>query len=508
MCGIAGIYKRQATADKAEVMSMINCIAHRGPDAAGVFTDQETGLGHRRLSILDTSSFADQPMHSVDGRYVIVFNGEVYNFREIAAKYKLTLKTTSDTEVILEAFAQFGPQVFSEFNGMFALAIFDKQERKVYLLRDRLGVKPIFYGFHDNDLYFSSEIKSLLSLNCWNKEKTLEPSALRSYLHLGYIPEPLTIYKGILKFPSGCWAVADQKGIAFHSYWQPEDKVKSDVVTDEKEALGTLRELIYSSVQYRMISDVPYGTFLSGGVDSSLVTSVASKFSKEKLNTFTIGFQYAKFNEAEHAKTIANHIGTNHHEIYLAKEDVLPLVERIPDVYDEPFADNSAIPSMLVSDFASRHVKMVLTGDGGDESFMGYNTYIWARRLGHPVKHLLGKAAAPFLGLGNARFKRVAGLLKHSSDTSLYSHIFSQENGFFSEAEIDQLLVNEKGGAAFVEPLLSLKRDLEPGERQALLDMRYYLKDDLLVKMDRASMQYSIEAREPLLDYRIIEFAL
>jgi asparagine synthase (glutamine-hydrolysing) len=508
MCGIAGFYQPGHEFGEDELKAMTDSLAHRGPDAEGFYLDDCAGLGHRRLSIIDLREVANQPMFSADGRYVIVFNGEVYNFREIAEDLGVDLRTSGDTEVIVESFAKWGPECVHRFNGMFALAIYDTREKTLYLYRDRMGVKPIYYYWDGKLFAFASELKALLKLGAMRGRVTVNREAVSLYLHLGYIPQPHSIYNHIYKFPSGAYASLSGDKLKIQPYWKLEEKVKSTTLDDFVEAKAQLKALVESSVRYRMISDVPFGTFLSGGTDSSLVTAVAQACSPHPVKTFSIGFTEAKYNESAYAAAVAKHLGTEHHEYVVSHRDALALTDSILDSYDEPYADSSAIPTMLVSKLARERVTVTLSGDGGDELFFGYGMYIWVRRLSTFLLRANRRAIAAVLSRMNSRYKRAAHLFRFGAGDDLRSHVFSQEQYFFRAAEVAQVLVPDfqAGAMKFLRP--ELARELSVEEAQALFDLRYYLQDDLLVKVDRATMKYSLETRVPLLDYRIVEFAL
>lgn len=511
MCGIAGYFSANKKVSSDELVTMTTCIQHRGPDAAGYFVsdDATAGLGHRRLSIIDLSSAANQPMLSHNGRYSMVFNGEVYNFQEVEKKLGIQPRTSSDTEIILEAFVQLGVECVHLFNGMFAIAIYDKQEETMYWFRDRLGVKPFYYYEKEGTFAFSSEIKSLMSVKEVKANVKVYKPSIHTFLYSGYIPEPYTIYDNIKRLPAGSYAVIKNGKITITPYWQPEQKIENKVVTDFDSAKQQLKDLLTSSVKYRMISDVPFGTFLSGGIDSSVVTAIAQSVSDKPVKTFSIGFKEAKFNESQYAKQVSDHLGTQHHEFTVTEQDALGLIDKMLTAYDEPYADSSAIPTMLVSKLARQHVTMTLSGDGGDELFMGYGSYTWAQRLNNPlVQALRGPVAAGMSLFGN-RYKRAAGVVNYNSKARIKSHIFSQEQYFFSETELSDLLTsNYRQTILFNEDFGKLNRPLSAQEEQALFDIKHYLKDDLLVKVDIASMQYALEVRTPFLDYRVVEFAL
>lgn len=491
---------------------MTDRIAHRGPDAEGFYMDTESGvgLGHRRLSILDLSAAANQPMQSHDERYYIIFNGEVYNYREIAEQLGIKCRTTSDTEVILEAFIMKGVNFVHLLNGMFAIVIYDSRDKVLYLFRDRLGVKPLMYYWQGQNFAFASEIKALLTLDEINISKTTKKESIYTFLNAGYIPEPHTIYDQISKLPSGSYAVIKNGKMDITSYWKPEEKITANQATDFFTAKKKLNELLESSVRYRMISDVPFGVFLSGGVDSSMVAAMAQNISAESVKTFSIGVKDEKMDESEFARSVSEYLKTDHYEFMVTEQDSLELVDKILTAYDEPYADSSALPTMLVSKLARQHVTMALTGDGGDELFMGYGAYVWADRFqkGKLIKTLRSPIGFAFRLLNN-RYKRAATLFDYADKKRMKSHIFSQEQYFFSEKELNNILTDGYiWPLQFDEDFNNLGRTLSAREEQALYDIKYYLKDDLLVKVDIASMQFSLEARTPFLDYRVVEFAL
>jgi asparagine synthase (glutamine-hydrolysing) len=509
MCGIAGFIDITGSLTENDLHVITDCISHRGPDAAGYFYENSIGLGHRRLSILDLSEAANQPFYSKDARYVIIFNGEVYNFQEIAQELGVSLRTSSDTEVILEAYIKWGPKAINRFNGMFALAIYDKETKKVFLTRDRLGKKPVYYYYDGQSFAFASELKSLTQVSFLKSKLTIDKQAVSQFLYLGYIPRPLSIYKEIKKMDSGTYISLENGVLQEVSYWQLEEQVQAELMSEETTAKQTLKELVTSSVKYRMISDVPFGTFLSGGIDSSLVTAVAQSVSDKPIKTFSIAFDAAKYNEAQFARAVSEHLGTDHHEFKVTEKDALDLVEQLTGIYDEPYADSSAIPTLLVSELARKHVTMALSGDGGDELFFGYGMYQWANRLHNPFMNLFRKPISHVLNTLGNKYERAATVFNYSDSKRIKSHIFSQEQYLFSEAEMQRLLTPEyRLPLTFDESISGTSRALNPMEEQALFDMKYYLQDDLMVKVDRASMRHSLESRTPLLDYRIVEFAL
>lgn len=511
MCGIIGAFLKEGIEESA-MKQATDVLAHRGPDAAGYYTDaaQNVFLGHRRLSIIDVSAASNQPFFSHDERYVIVFNGEIYNFEQLRQKLPAhQWKTTGDTEVIIELFARFGTESFAWLNGIFAFAIYDTKKQKIYLCRDQLGVKPLFIQRDKGKLIFASELKAICAVD---KEQggsafMVSRKAVAHFLHLGYIPEPMTIYRGIKKFPAGNYACFDTASGEWSrtKYWNAADHYLHDPQHEESVVLGQYREKLFASVERQMISDVPLGTFLSGGIDSSLVSAVASKVSSKKINTYSIGFEDAAFDESVYAAQVAAHLGTQHHTFKVSADDILALVPEFLDVYDEPFADSSAFPTMLVSKLARQHVTVTLSGDGGDEFFQGYGMYQWAERLSQAKMQLLRKPFFLASRLMNERYRRAGLVFNFPSAKRMASHIFSQEQYLFSEQELRKLMVKKEFD--FTE-LNELPGHGSSRERQAFWDVEHYLKDDLLVKVDRASMHYGLETRVPLLDRELVEFSL
>jgi asparagine synthase (glutamine-hydrolysing) len=505
MCGIAGFVSKSF--DRQQLQSMTDCLDHRGPDANGYYFDETAGvgLGHRRLSIIDLSAAANQPFYSADGRYVMIYNGEVYNYQEVAQKYKIQPRTHSDSEIIIEAFAKAGIDSISDLNGMFALVIWDRDTEKLYMVRDRVGIKPLNYWYEDGNLAFASELKSLFTLP-FNRE--IHYPAISNFLYLGYIPHHESIYKNCYKLEPGHYAVLQKGVLEVFSYWKLENELDPAVIKDEKSAKKTLTHLLESSVKYCMISDVPVGIFLSGGVDSSTVAAIAQSVSSIPVKTFSIGFKEEKYNESIFAGKVARHIKSDHHEFTVTEKDALQLVEGLLDIYDEPYADSSAIPTLMVSQLARKHVTVALSGDGGDELFMGYGFYTWARRLSNPFLKAIRKPLAKGLhSLGDNRLKRGSKLFDYPSSARIKSHIFSQEQYYFTEEEIAGILKKPQP-ITLNETIKSKHRKLSAIEEQSIFDIKNYLPEELLVKADRASMKHSLEVRVPLLDHRLVEFAV
>lgn len=507
MCGIAGFYSSKYLFEQDEIKQMAKAIAHRGPNAEGYFVDNSIALAHKRLSIIDLSENANQPMYTQNKELVMVFNGEIYNFKELANQ--LSVNTKSDTEVLLKAFEKWGVEFVHHLNGMFAIAIYNCKNKKLYLFRDRMGIKPLFYYYKNGQLAFASELKALLKLKYLQKNKTIDNKFVSTFLKVGYIPEPYTIYENIYKFPKGNYAVFEHEKLTITPYWQLHKQIKSTVISNENEAKQQLKELLQDAVKYRLVSDVPYGTFLSGGIDSSLVSAMAQSVNNQQIKTFSIGFAENKFNETNYARKVAEHIQSNHFEYILTQKDAINILPDMFEYYDEPFADTSAIPTMLVSKMAKQQVSMTLSGDGGDELFHGYGAYKWAERLSKPILKNNRKIIASILKHGSSKYKRIAHLFNFDDAENINQHIFSQEQYFFSNKELNRLLKNKFADKYNLGINNNLQnRKLTAAEQQAMFDLNYYLPDDLLVKIDRATMRYALETRVPILDHRVVEFAI
>ncbi|MCA6078359.1 asparagine synthase (glutamine-hydrolyzing) [Fulvivirga sedimenti] len=500
MCGILGFYNLSIENDR--LRAAVSSMQHRGPDNQQFihFKEDQIGLGHTRLTILDQNERSNQPMTSPDGRYTIVYNGEIYNFRELKAKYNIETETTSDTEIVLKLFILQGTDFIHECNGMFAMAILDNEEKSIHIYRDRLGIKPLYYFHNGKSLAFASELNTLKILLPGLK---VNKSVIPDFLQLGFIPSPYSWYSNVLKLPPGCCLIYSAKyGIEVTPFWELKKPGTGFQWTDEKRAKETLSALISSSIEYRLIADVPVGAFLSGGIDSSIVAAFAKKHSPGKLMTFSIGFKDTKYDERKYAEAVARHLGTEHTSYVYSEKDLINEVGSILDLYGEPFSDSSTFPTMLVSKIAREQVKVALSGDGGDEQFMGYNSYRWANRLSNPIIYNFRNFGASLLAMkGDNRSKRVAELLKIPDKQHFYQHIFSQEQYFFSDSEISQLMLSPGSATLLFHDNLD-----QAAQKQAYFDLKYYLPDDLLMKIDHSSMKHSLEVRVPLLDYRIVEF--
>lgn len=503
MCGIAGYHSLSYTFDDETLSSFVQKLHHRGPDANGTFREGKVGLAHNRLSIIDISDSGNQPLVSNSGRYVIVYNGEVYNFKELKEKYHISTKGTSDTEIILELFEILGDKCVEQMRGMFALVIYDREEQSLTIMRDRLGIKPLYY-YHDNESFvFASELKGLSDLPQIKKHLTIDIEASNHYLHLGFIPSPRSIFNEIKKFPSGHVGKLDKNGkLTLTPYWKVESYIGNNGLS-HAESKKMIKDLLIQSISEHLISDVPIGLFLSGGIDSSLLAVLANEIQPNKLKTFTIGFKNGHHDEAPIAKKIADYIGLENECAYIGDAEIISIFNKLKDVYDEPFGDTSSIPTMFVSELASKNVKVVLSGEGADELFLGYGSHIWANRLNDRIFRL---SKAPFNILNriikNPKIQKGHSMLSIERDRYIAAKIYSIEHELFSTKQIESISnIQHYKGYDFL-----LNNDLFIN--QILFEIKIALEDGLLVKMDRASMQFGLEARVPYLDHRIVEFAL
>ncbi|NKB59073.1 MAG: asparagine synthase (glutamine-hydrolyzing) [Alphaproteobacteria bacterium] len=531
MCGIAGFLelKRQTGADDlaAAARAMTDTMIHRGPDSGDTWSDADAGvaLAFRRLAIIDLSASGDQPMVSANGRYVVVYNGEVYNFQEL--REELTGKGArfrgdSDTEVMLEGFAHWGVEAtVKRLIGMFAFALWDREERRLWLGRDRLGIKPLYYGESDGLFLFGSELKALRAKEGW--QPRIDRDALASYARFNYVPAPQSIYAGIRKLePGTLLSYTPGSAPELVRYWDMASvatQPRRDI--GDAEAIAEAEALLTDAVARRMVSDVPLGALLSGGVDSATVVALMQKSSTRPIRTFTIGFQEQGFDESEHARAVADHLGTEHTDIAMAPGHARDIIPRLADWYDEPFADASALPTRLVSELARRHVTVALSGDGGDETFLGYNRYHTADALWQRMQHApapLRRMAAGLLGGVSARhWDRLSKMIPASRRPSLAgdkAHKLAAALRETDEDGIYRCLVSHwnesiaiNGSNQNASAWESAGDITDFSERMAYLDTMTYLPDDILTKVDRASMSVSLEARTPLLDHRLLEFA-
>lgn len=542
MCGILGVIDPQLSEAELRKLttSMADALHHRGPDAAGIWVDENThlALGHRRLSIHDLSPLGAQPMYSISENLVIVFNGEIYNFKAIKQKLiaeGCKFRGSSDTEILINAIEYWGLETaLVHCIGMFAFAVYDRTQKTLTLARDRIGEKPLYYGFIENRFVFASELKGLLSA-CDHGRPSIDMGALSSYFRYGYISAPNTIYENIKKLEPGAFFSIDVakltnsfSDISTQRYWTLDSVFSGDprnLIRDEEIATEKLNDILSNVISEQALSDVPLGAFLSGGIDSSVVASILQSQSDTPIDTFTIGFDDKSFNEAEHAKAIATHIGSRHHELYINAQDALNIVPGLSKIYDEPFADSSQIPMLIVSRLARQKVTVCLSGDGGDELFCGYNRYTHAKNVINKMKsapdvlkklgsrglknisprawdslysnanNILGRKGGANFG---SKMHKLADLVASNNVQSAYDFLCS----YWSHPE--QLFLTPAS-----EPKLTANHNFETDFLNAAMewDQKWYLPGDNLVKTDRASMAASLELRVPLLDLRVIEFS-
>ncbi len=527
MCGIAGYWDRRAATAADALASLAqgagDAMAHRGPDGDGVWVDADAGiaLAHRRLAIVDLSPTGAQPMASSCGRYVISYNGEVFNFLELRRELEAAghrFRGTSDTEVMLEGFVRWGVEAtVKRLIGMFAFALWDRTDRSLWLVRDRLGIKPLYYLATDSVVLFGSELKALRALPGWTPR--LDRTALAQYLQRGYVPHPLSIYASVRKLPPG-HILELRAGSAprLSAYWSLRDVATRGIAAAQsdrrspEDAVRELEDLLRDAIRRRMIADVPLGAFLSGGVDSSLVVALMQAESNRPVKTFSIGFREGAFNEAGHARAVATHLGTEHQDLVVEPRHALELIPRLPQIYDEPFADSSQIPTYLVAEMTRRHVTVALSGDGGDELFAGYHRYEWGKWvwgrvdwLPRPVRStmssLIGAAQSvlPSSSPMARRLAQAARLLDCADVDGLYDWLTrawpsGSDLMIDSPAHAESNHTRGLNGMA-VDTVTALQ----------FLDMGEFLSEDILTKLDRATMAVSLEGRVPLLDHRVVE---
>lgn len=513
MCGIAGVValatltRREPLEQRARAMAA--CLAHRGPDDAGSWesADGQVALAHRRLAVVDLSPLGHNPMAWDNGRLWITFNGEIYNFLELRAELEQAghhFRSHTDTEVILAAYDQWGLDCLGRLVGMFAFAIWDEPRKRLWLVRDRLGKKPLYHSEHGGLLRFGSELKSLVADEAFPRE--LDRESVRLYLRYGYVPSPRTIYVHARKLPPAHQLVCEHGAVRVTRYWDPlahattADRRPADVIARDLEERLTL------AVRQRMIADVPLGAFLSGGIDSSLIVAMMQEQSRSPVRTFTVRFDDPAYNEADHAAAVAAHLRTDHHEQSCREADLLEVAHRLPDMFDEPFADSSAVPTYLVSKAARAQVTVALSGDGGDELFFGYPRYRhhadsrWLLAQPRPVRRAVAAVAEL---LPARRLRRIADVLRQESGDT-YARFVS----WMPAEEIDAMTGDRAGSGQLYADVLGRTSGMHAAERAPLLDLVSYLPEDILTKVDRASMAVSLEVRAPLLDHRVVELAL
>ncbi len=531
MCRIAGFFEfdQSRQYDHEETLRLMRDSLHYGgPDSEGEFFDLDNrlALGHRRLSIIDLSENGRQPWRA--GPDVLVFNGEFYNFHEVrdSFEHKIDFKTESDTEVLVKGIQNEGMEFLKRVRGMFGLALWNIDERRLILCRDRVGVKPLYYYHHENLLMFSSELKAFHYHPFFNNE--IDNRAVATFLMYGYIPAPNSIYKHVKKLLPGSYLCVDEKQkIDCHRYWSADETFAQAEVknVDEKTAVDELEAVLKDSVQLRLVADVPVGIFLSGGVDSSLVTAVLQKHSNQQLKTFTIGFDDKKYDESAQAAAIAKHLGTSHHERICTEDDFLKIVPRLPEIVDEPFGDASIIPTYLVAEFAAEQVKVSLSADGGDELFGGYTKYLFVKKWRSSIakmpviakkmlaasgravisSKLLGRLAAMAI---QSKFSNVEAKIAKSVrtlDAVDLESLFDLASSYSTPAQLARL-------TAAVPYSRTGQMESEQTEERllsylGLLDVNHYLEGDILTKVDRATMRVALEGRDPLLDQQLIAHA-
>ena len=535
MCGIAGFIDagRGAGAPDLERRArlMSDAIAYRGPDGSGVWQDAEAGiaLAQRRLAIVDLTPTGAQPMISADGRWVLSYNGEVYNAAAIAATPELAsvaFRGTSDTEVILESFARRGiDRTLADMNGMFAIALWDRKERALHLIRDRLGIKPLVFTTNAKGLWFASELKALVAAGL---KPEIDPASVASFLRFGYVPTPYSIFRGVTKVKAGeIVSIGADLAVTHRQYWSVEDVATSGLTQPftgtESEAQSALNDLLIDAVGGQMIADVPLGAFLSGGINSSTVVALMVAARRGPVRTFSIGFDVAGYDESKHAAAVAAHLGTEHHEQMVTAAHALAVVPLLAEMYDEPFADSSQIPTHLISKMTRTHVTVALSGDGGDELFAGYNRYALGHGLGGLAARspaFLRQALASAINATPSGFVNTlarlapAGVLPPQPMDKLYklAAVLPMDREAFYLRLVSQCPDPAALTNGVAEHPVGLQWQPPAGpdrflEQMQLFDTATYLPDDILQKVDRASMAVSLEVRPPLLDHRVVEFA-
>ncbi|MBW8309553.1 MAG: asparagine synthase (glutamine-hydrolyzing) [Candidatus Paracaedibacteraceae bacterium] len=534
MCGFSGFYHSAAPYNRLDILKvMTGCLAHRGPDGESHWLD-ETGisLGHRRLAILDLSDRGRQPMHSHSGRLTIIFNGECYNYQKIRAELDAVSprqwRGQTDTEVIVEAIDYWGVETtLKKIIGMFAIALWDHHKRELILVRDRMGEKPLYFGWSKGALLFGSELKALKAHPCF--EGTLNPDAVDQMIRYGYVPSHMSIYQKITKLTPGTYlrfTQADLKANRIpkeHFYWQLITAATlSTSPRSDQEVVDGLETLLTDAIGQQMLADVPLGAFLSGGVDSSTIVALMQKQSSRPVQTFSIGFKEAGFNEAEYAKAVAQHLKTDHTELYMTNQDALDVIPKLPSMYCEPFADSSQIPTYLVSHLARQKVTVALSGDAGDELFAGYNRYLLVEKIWNSIRWLpkpMRQLVAQILKIMPVHMlnrvsqvlpkvpSQLGDKLQKVAEILPLDH-FAIYDSLTSHWKPKDLVTHQPSGRApFSSSIEQSKKMASFTEQMMYLDALSYLPDDILVKVDRAAMANGLETRVPLLDHRVVEYA-
>ncbi len=509
MCGIAGFVGHGT---KEELTRATDALQHRGPDDVGYMVHKGVGFGHRRLAVIDLTPSGHQPMFSEDTSVALIFNGEIYNFKERRAlleKAGCVFKSESDTEVLIHSYIKHGTDFLNDMRGMFALALYDFRTRTLILARDRMGEKPLYWTKQSGALWFASELKALFAVGI---EKAIDTQSLQKYLQFDYVPTPHTMIQNVFKLEPGTMLIAQGETIEKKIYWAPSSHVRG---LSENEALAQLDTSLHESVSQQLVADVPLGVFLSGGLDSSTIAHYAASISSRKVNTFSIGFDDPSFDESSFARAAARQIGTEHHELVMREEDALALVSEIPEVFSEPVADASVIPTMFLSHFARESVTVALGGDGGDELFAGYPTFQadtlfqFYSAIPQPIRSLL-RRGAHLLPASNANFSfsyNVQKFVGSDSQNSLERHLGWL--GTFDSSARATLLTGKPASDIFVDAKKYAEQfQGEAGNKLLFMYMRTYLMDQVLVKVDRASMRYALETRAPFLDHVLVDFLL
>jgi asparagine synthase (glutamine-hydrolysing) len=538
MCGIAGFISSPSSENLSlKATNMIKQLHFRGPDDMGVWIDQEASvaLAHSRLSIVDLSSAGHQPMESHDSRYVIVFNGEIYNHNELRLELNSSgrffkWRGHSDTETLITGFSVWGiEETIKKTTGMFAFAVWDKQERVLTLGRDRIGEKPLYYGWQGETFFFGSELKALKVHPAF--QGVIDRNALTLLLRYNYIPEPYSIYQGISKLRPGCLLTLpySERNCIETEYWSATEIARNGIQAPfdgtPNQAVNKLETLLRNSVAKQMLADVPIGAFLSGGIDSSAIVALMQSQSNQPINTFSIGFDVANYNEAVHAKAVATHLGTNHTELYVSPSVAMDVIPKLSSMYDEPFADSSQIPTFLVSKMAKQHVTVSLSGDGGDELFCGYNRYqITAKSWGslRPIpKKVRQVIASGLTSISPDTWTKFGNLIPETERIRLLGDKIHKGAGVMASGSVQELykglssqwkdpasiVIGGSEPATLLTENLPNLQGLSDIEQMMALDIVTYLPGDILTKVDRAAMSNSLETRVPMLDHHVIEFA-
>jgi asparagine synthase (glutamine-hydrolysing) len=518
MCGITGIFHFDSSreVDSSVLKRMTDSLIHRGPDGEGYYINKNIGLGHRRLSIIDLKT-GDQPLFNADRSIGIVFNGELYNYielREDLKKLGHSFRTDSDTEVVVKAYEEWGTACLGKFNGMWAFALWDDRKKTLFISRDRIGEKPIFFSTINRSFVFGSEIKSILQ---YGIEKEINPEVLELYLVLGFVPSPYTYYRNIYKLEPGHYLIVSENGLQKLKYWNLPMINEEEMIRDPEIVHKTFEELLYDSVRIRMRSDVPFGAFLSGGLDSSSIVALMSRISKNPVSTFTIGFDEKEFDESGLAKEVADQYRTDHYNQLVHQDSFDDSLNKVLYHYDEPFGDSSAIPTGYVSAFASKYVKMVLTGDGGDEVLSGYTGYQGEKfadtyqKLPRFIKKGLPDIISFGSGIfrGNIRYKLIRSKRVLHTSNLPFTERMIQKMSWGDNAEIEKLFVNSQQQIKIRDYFGQLFEECpfrQNFNKMMFMNYKLTLPDDMLVKVDRMSMAYSLETRTPFIDYRLVEF--